>query len=99
MQQGGNEVWHLVQEEPSSFGGSLGWDNLSHVSGTRQPKLMAEENKQTSLSVVSGSSDSCFPDSASLSSKETEKEDFLAGERLDKLMSRYRATGPGSQSH
>lgn len=33
-------------------------------------------NKLTSLSVVSGSSDSCFPDSASLSSKETQKEGF-----------------------
>lgn len=77
MQQGESEVWHLVQEEASPSGGSLGWDNLCDSSGSRQPKLMAEENKQTnkqtSLSVVSGSSDSCFPDSASLSSKEIQK--------------------------
>jgi len=35
---------------------------------------MAEKSKRTSLSVVSGSSDSCFPDSASSSSKETQRE-------------------------
>lgn len=51
MQQGGNEVWHLVQEELSPSGGSLGWDNLSDASGNQQPKLMAEENKQTNLTV------------------------------------------------
>lgn len=53
---------------------SSGRDNQSYTSRTQQPKLMAEEGKQTSLSVVSGSSDSCFPDSASLSSKETQQE-------------------------
>lgn len=29
----------------------MGWDNLSDASGSQQPKLMAEENKQTNLTV------------------------------------------------
>lgn len=81
----GNGAWHGVEEEPPPPAGSRAGTTRPAPPGAsqnrnprsegaarpRQPKPRGWESKPTSLSVVSASSDSCCPDSASSSSVET----------------------------